>query len=125
MDEQARELTRYLLFADEAALPPGGISPDPEFKSAFLERRRTTSAGLSLKDLDLKGRLFQHRCSYMIYSPLFQALPAVLKGRVADRMQQALKDRGGDREFDYLPLAEKRDIRGILKATLPEFAALW
>jgi hypothetical protein len=73
----------------------------------------------------MKSRLFKHRCSYMIYSPLFGALPAVLKSRVADRMRQALQDRGGDREFDYLPLVEKRNIRGILKATLPELTASW
>ena len=125
LDEQAHRLTRYLLFADEAAIPAGGVVPDPEFKSVFLEQRRKTSSGLSLKDLELTSRLFQHRCSYMIYSPIFQALPPVLKSRVYRRMQEALGDRGGDKEFAYLTPAEKRSIRGILKATLPDLQASW
>src|SRR5204863_5461577 len=33
--EQAEIITRYLLFADEAPLPPSGFAGDPEFKVGF------------------------------------------------------------------------------------------
>jgi hypothetical protein len=35
LDERADELTRYILFADEAALPPAGIEGDSAFRDAF------------------------------------------------------------------------------------------
>jgi len=120
LDEQAKIVTRYLLFADEVPLPGGGVDPDATYKTDFLADRRATSEGLSLKDLDLKTRLFKHRCSYMIYSAIFQELPGVLKNRVYQRLKAALKETPANEEFKYLPAAERRAIRGILKATLPE-----
>jgi hypothetical protein len=75
LDGQADILTRYLLFADEAPLPPGGIKPDSACQADFLANRRRDAEGASLKDLDLETRMFKYRCSYMIYSPAFQGLP--------------------------------------------------
>ena len=46
LSEQARTLVRYLLFADEAPLPAGGVDGDPAYKAAFL-RNRKTAAGTS------------------------------------------------------------------------------
>lgn len=125
LDEQAAIVVRYLLFADEALLPAGGIEPDPTFKADFLGNRRTAAGGLSLKDLDLTTRLFQHRCSYMIYSPVFQELPEVMKTRIYERLQKALKDGNSDKEFAFLPSAEKKTIRAILKATLKDLPPSW
>ena len=125
LNEQARVVVRYLLFADEAPLPAGGIEPDPAFKTEFLRNRRPAAGGRSLKDLDLTTRLFKHRCSYMIYSPVFEGLPAVMKMRIYDRLQTALKDGNSDQEFAFLPTAEKRTVRAILKATLKDLPLAW
>jgi hypothetical protein len=53
LDEQARVVTRYLLFADEVPLPAGGVEGDAAFKSDFLRNRRAVSDGASLRDFDL------------------------------------------------------------------------
>jgi len=123
LDEQARLITRYLLFADEAALPAGGVEGDAAYKADFLRTRRATENGLSLKDFDLRTRLFKHRCSYMIYSPIFSALPAPMKERIYRRLAAALNSRNPEKEYDYLPRAEREAIRRILNATLADFPA--
>lgn len=110
LGEQAKILAGYLMFEDEAPLPAGGVEGDPEFKSAFLSQRKTGPAGASLKDFDLQTRLFKHRCSYMIYTPLFQALPAPLKQSIYRRILDS-------------KLEEQGTIAGILRATLPDFPA--
>jgi hypothetical protein len=125
LDQQARALTRYLLFADEVPLPTGGIAGDGEFKREFASVRRIGPGGASLKDFDLRTRLFQYRCSYMIYSLAFQGLPPEIKQRVFTRLAQALDTAKPDKEYAYLPAPEKQSIRGILKATLPELPKNW
>lgn len=113
----ARELVRYILFAEEAVLPLNGIEGDAAFKSDFLANRRAHQ-GASLKDLDLATRLFKHRCSYMIYSPVFAALPPLAKGAVIRELRHALL---GESDLSaHLSAPEKFTIRSILRATLPE-----
>ena len=121
LDEQARILTRYILFADEVALPSGGVIGDADYRKEFAHNRRATADGRSLKDFDLQTRLFSFRCSYMIYSPVFEGLPMLVKQRVFARMNDALS--GKESEFAYLPASERQTIQQILRATLPEFAA--
>jgi hypothetical protein len=124
LDAEARGLTRYLLFADEVPLPPGGIAGDAAFKADFLRARRA-AAGASLKDFDLQTRLFRQRCSYMIYSTAFTGLPPVMKQRIYRRLGEALNPARPDAEYAYLPPAEKQSIRAILRATLPDLPPGW
>jgi len=123
-DEQARIITRYLLFADEVPLPAGGVEGDAPFKTDFLSTRRVVD-GMSLKDFDLRTRLFKHRCSYMIYSPVFTGLPLAMKQRVYQRLAQALSLENQNADFVYLPPAERLAIRAILKATLADLPPGW
>ena len=123
LDAQARIITRYLLFADETPLPAGGVAGETEYKEAFRNNRHMTVDGFSLKDFDLETRLFKHRCSYMIYSPVFTGLPSAMKQRVYQALREALNTEQA--EFSYLPAAEKRAIRHILKATLPDVPTGW
>ena len=124
LDEQARLLTRYLLFADEAPLLPG-MTVDAAFKADFLKTRRAVPGGASLKDFDLQTRMFRNRCSYMIYNPIFTALPRELKQRIYAQLGSALSTTKPNAEYGYLPAAEKQVIRTILKATLTDLPSLW
>lgn len=125
LEDQARKLTRYLLFADEAPMPLGGIEGDATFRTEFRRNRRLSADGISLKDFELNTRLFKHRCSYMIYSPLIQGAPAILKDALRRHLILALQETPAHSEFQYLPAAEKAAIRRILKATSTEFANAW
>ncbi len=117
MDEIAWRLVRYLLFSGEAALPAGGLKPEPELQAAFSARRIAGPSGRSLRDLELGTRLFVNRCSYMIYTHGFSALPGELKQRVLRGLALALGEKGAPSEFAYLPAEEKRSIRLILRET--------
>ena len=77
-----RETADYLLFVDEAPLaaPVRGVS---EFAKSFSGSGPRDRKGRSLRELDLQTRLFKYRCSYMIYSPAFDALAGRSEGRGA------------------------------------------
>ena len=121
LDEQAKIITRYVLFADEVPLSAGGVEGDAAYKADFLSTRRATADGISLKDFDLRTRLFKHRCSYMIYSPVFAGLPVPMKERIYRALASALNTTNPNKDYAYLPAAEKEAIRRILAATLPDF----
>lgn len=118
LNEHARELIRYILFADEAELPRNGVEGDPAFMKVFSERRVPASNGVSLRDFDLRTRLFKYRCSYMIYTPGFLGMPPEFLERLWMGMDTVLKETGGPAEFNYLPPEEKRAIRQILRETV-------
>ncbi len=125
LDQQADLLVQYLLFKDEAALPKGGIKGELLFLRDFQRNKKPTTAGISLKDLDLQTRLFKHRCSYMIYSAQWGALPAILKQRVYAKLGQALADNSSVTDYAYLSLVERRNIRSILQQTLKDLPSGW
>jgi hypothetical protein len=108
-----------LLFARGARLPEG-IAKNEAFTKAFMADARRSRAGDSLKDLQLEGRLFRNRCSYLIYSEAFAALPADLKGRIYHVLFAALRDDDPASRYGYLEKDEKRRIFDILMETHPE-----
>ncbi len=115
--KQATLLTRYLLFSDEAKFPTGGIGGNPVLKKDFAAHARRTKAGLSLRDFDLRTRIFKHRCSYMIHSAAFTGLPAPLKQHIFTELRGALNPAKPHPASAHLPAAEKRAIAAILTAT--------
>jgi hypothetical protein len=121
----AEELVRYLLFADEAKFPAGGIRVDPKYREDFLADRREASNGISLKDLDLETRLFKHRCSYLIYSDVFESTSDLFRQQVYQLLGEAISTEKPDPDFAYLSDAEKKAIRGILRETLSDLPEGW
>ena len=80
--------------------------------------------GRSLRQLDLKQRLMRYPCSYMIYSPAFDALPQDLKAAIYDRMWIILSGRDRGAKYTKLSLADRQAIVEILRATkrdLPDY----
>ncbi len=113
--KHATALTHYLLFADEAKFPANGIEGDAQLKKDFAAGARRIKTGQSLRDFDLRTRMFKHRCSYMIHSAAFTGLPAPLKQQVLTNLRAALT--GNHPSSAHLPVAEKRAIAAILTAT--------
>lgn len=125
LGHQADILTRYLLFVDEATLPKGGIKGEATFIRDFQRNKKATTASLSLKDFDLQTHLFKYRCSYMIYSAQWEALPAILKQRVYEKLAEALRDGNNAAGYAYLSLLERRNIRSILQQTIKDLPTGW
>ena len=87
-----RETADYLAFSNEARLtaPITGVSG---FAKVFAARTPHDRHGRSLAELDLQTRLFKYRCSYMIYSPAFDALPAEARAALFARLRSLVTDR--------------------------------
>ena len=122
LEDKAKALVRYLLFADEVPLP--GVEGDSVFKAEFM-KAGVAVGGASLREFDLKTRLFKHRCSYMIHSAIFAGMPREMKLLVYRHLALALSETQPDKAYSYLPLPEKRTIRAILKATMKDAPAGW
>lgn len=124
IEERAQELARYIVFADEAKFPAKGIVGDPKYAEDFLRDRKMTKAGLSLKDFDMKTRIFKHRCSFMLYTDTWKHAPRELKDRVYYHMAGYLRDQP-DAQHAHIPPAERLAIRSILKETVTDLPSWW
>jgi hypothetical protein len=119
----AAQIVDYMLFVDEAPFP-GKMSGTSGFAAKFAARGPGDSKGRSLRQLDLERRLMRYPCSYMIYSPAFDALPAELKDAIYRRLWQVLS--GGEKaaKYTWLEPADRRTIIEILRDTkrgLPDY----
>lgn len=124
IEERAQEMARYIMFADEAKFPSRGITGDPAYAQDFLRDRKLTEAGLSLKDFDMRTRMFKHRCSYMLYTDTWKQAPKELKERIYYHMALYLRDQP-DAHHAHLAPAERMAVRGILKETMNDLPAWW
>jgi hypothetical protein len=116
-------VVQYMLFCEEAPLsdPIKGLSG---FTEEFVKRGPRDGQGRSLRDFDLKRRLFAYPCSYVIYSEAFEALPAAVKDYVLRRLWEVLSGKDASKEFAHLSVTDRRVILEILRATktnLPEY----
>jgi hypothetical protein len=112
IEPTAAELVRYLLFADETALT-APIEGGRAFAEAFARAAVRDGRGRSLRDFDLKSRMFRYRCSYLIHSPQFDGLPAQARELVWKKLNAVL--RGA--EPSHLGEAERQAILEILQET--------
>ncbi len=112
------KLLKYLLFSEEFTLtsPIAGVS---SFREDFSSRGPKDSRGRSLRDFDLQTRLFKYPCSYLIYSPAFDALPAPVREHVARRLRDILAGSDKSPEFLHLSAADRQNILEILRETKP------
>ncbi len=113
-----------LLFRGAAPLPEGVVGHEA-FKRTFVANAQRDESGHTLKDLQLSNRLFANRCSYLIYSESFTALPEQLKRRILQRLHAALVDEAPSGRYAYLDTAERKRIYSILRATHPDAKAAW
>jgi len=117
-------LVEYLLMSSEAPLT-ARLQGTSTFAAEFAERGPRDRHGRSLRDLDLERRLFKYPCSYLIYSPSVQALPAEAKDHLCRRLWEVLT--GADRSpaFAHLSAEDRTAIREILQDTLPGLPDYW
>jgi len=117
--EAARDLVDYLLFVDEAPLA-GPVRGTSGFAESFPARGPRDGQGRSLRDLDLTRRLFRYPCSYMIYTPAFDALPEMARQAVYERMWAVLSGEEDGARYARLSLEDRRAVVEILRATKPD-----
>ncbi len=121
--EAANSVADAMLFANEAPLP-NAIEGTSGFEEMFSAEGPRDSEGRSLRQFDLQTRLMRYPCSYMIYSPAFDALPDDLKQAIYDRMWIILSGRDTAKKYAKFSLADRQAIVEILRATkknLPDY----
>ncbi|QDU98230.1 hypothetical protein [Lignipirellula cremea] len=115
------KLLAYLLFAEEFPLT-SPIQGTSTFARDFQAKGPRDSKGRSLRDLDLQTRMFKYPCSYLIYSPAFDALPPTVKSYVTERLLAILEGQDESRTFAHLTTDDRKAILDILRETKPD---LW
>lgn len=115
---------KYLLFTEEAPLtsPVRGTS---SFTKDFSNEGPKDKKGRSLRDFDLRTRLFKYPCSYLIYSEAFDELPEKMKANLYQRLYDILTDKDKSAEFRSLTTADRRAILEILRDTKPGLPDYW
>ncbi|MCU1326758.1 MAG: hypothetical protein JWN34_2128 [Bryobacterales bacterium] len=123
-ERSAEQLVRYLLFAKEAKLA-GPVHGDSGYAEEFAARGPRDARGRSLRDFDLRTRIFRYPCSYLIYSEAFDTLPEPAKEFIWRRLFEVLSGRDQTPEYAELSAEDRRAILEILVATKPGIPAEW
>ena len=116
VDTAVEDLVDYALFSGEAKLtePVNGVSG---FAEEFQRGGAKDPKGRSLRDFDLKTRMFRYRCSYMIYSEAFDSMPRIVRDRFYQRLWEVLSGQDSSPAFSHLSTADRKAILEILRAT--------
>ena len=124
LDFVVGEVVSYMLFANEAHIlePMAGVS---SFAKTFPERGPRDKQGRSLRDFDLKTRLFRYPLSYMIYSPSLDALPDVAKTQVYQRIYDVLTGKDSSADFNRLTAEDRLAILEIVRETKAGLPKYW
>jgi hypothetical protein len=123
VDSAAEQLVKFMLFAEEAKITDS-IKGTSEFAHEFARIGPRDRHGRSLRDFDLNTRLFKYPCSYLIYSPAFDGLPASVKERVYQQLWNVLTGRVMGKQYAHLSDTDRQAIREILigtKSGLPDY----
>jgi hypothetical protein len=108
----ANEVVDYLLFIDEAPLPEP-VRGSSGFAERFSATGPSDHQGRSLHQIDLTQRLMKYRCSYLIYSPAFDALPPAVKEPIFRRLWQVLS--GQERDARYQSALSRADRQAVIE----------
>ncbi len=124
MTKAVDDLADYMLGVDGAALtaPVKGVSG---FTERFAAQGVKDSKGRSLREFDLRSRLFRYPISFMIYSPAFDALPPEPKAQLYRRLADVLTGRDGSPKYARLSQADRDAAFEIVAATKRDLPAFW
>lgn len=124
LDNLAEELLKYMLMTEEAKLTEP-VTGSSTFAEEFSQRGPFDKQGRSLRQLDLKTKLFKYPCSYLIYSEAFNALPPAIYDRIMSRLLRILDGKDPSPAFAHLTTDDRRAILTILLETKPNLPANW
>jgi hypothetical protein len=118
------EMVTYMLFADETPLkePIVGVST---FTKTFPQRGPRDRKGRSLRDFDLKTRMFKYPLSYMIYSEAFDNMPPWVLDRVYRKLYDVLTNKDTSEKYKKISAADREAVLEILRDTKPNLPDYW
>ncbi|MFK7769684.1 MAG: hypothetical protein AB8B55_20920 [Mariniblastus sp.] len=116
----AENLVEHLLMCDEFPLT-SPVAGSGNFSNEFATRGKRDSQGRSLRDFDLRTRMFKYPCSFLIYSESFAGLPDEVRIPTLTRLVEVLDGRDESKKFEHLSTDVRQAIEQILVETKPEF----
>jgi len=119
LDSAVEDIVSELFFADEAELsqPVKGVST---FTETFPRRGPRDKQGRSLRDFDLRKRMFRYPLSYMIYSGVFDNMEETVRTRVYRRVYDVLTGKDTSTKYARLSAEDRTNILAILRDTKPD-----
>lgn len=117
-------IATYMLFAEAAPLldEVKGVST---FSQTFPQRGPADSKGRTLREFDLKTRLFKYPLSYMIYSKAFDAMPQYVRDGVYRRLYDVLIGKDQSPKFAKLSATDRRNVLEIVRETKKGLPSYW
>ncbi|MFN7925791.1 MAG: hypothetical protein U0Q16_37165 [Bryobacteraceae bacterium] len=116
-------LVKNLLLVAEPKLEDR-VAGTSGFAQDFPKRGPRDRRGRSLREFDLKTRLFKYPCSFLIYTEAFDQLPKQARDYVLKRMWQVLSGEDQSKEFASLSKQDRAAVLDILidtKTGLPDY----
>lgn len=113
------DLADYLTFVDDAPLPAALDAPSP-FAVRLAAEGPADASGRSLRRLNLRTRLLEYPCSYVVTSPAFDALPEALRRAVYQAIAANLTAATPRRRLAGVPRAVRLAALDILRAIKPD-----
>ena len=122
--QDVADLVDYMTFVDEARLPEPvkGVST---FTATFPSRGPKDAAGRSLRDFDLRTRLFRYPVSYLIDSPSFAALPDMARNEILRQVYDRLTGASADARRLVAPASARRAALTIIRETVRNLPPYW
>jgi hypothetical protein len=117
-------LVEYLLFSGEAKLIDE-VRGSSDFAAEFQSRGPRDAKGRSLRDFDLKTRMFRYPCSYLIYSSAITGLPDAARDYVYRRLREILTAQDPGKKFSHLSVSDRAAVAEILRATKADLREVW
>ncbi|HXI52634.1 MAG TPA: hypothetical protein VNH84_14060 [Candidatus Saccharimonadales bacterium] len=117
-------LVKYMLFAEETPLT-AAVQGAPAFVQGFTAQGPKDGRGRSLRDFDLQTRIFKYPCSYLIYSPAFDALPEEARMKIYRRIYDVLRSKEDMPGYERLSADTRQAIFEILRETKPGLPDYW
>ncbi|MCA9119569.1 MAG: hypothetical protein H6822_11405 [Planctomycetaceae bacterium] len=120
----AEKLVEAILMVDEYEFSDT-ISGTSSFAKDFEVRGPFDTQGRSLRQFDLKRRLFRYPCSFLIYSDAFDGLPKRIRQQVYSRLWEILTGADQSQQFAHLTTTDRRAILEILDETKQDLSQSW
>lgn len=124
IEEKSNDLLSYILFKNEAKLPQSINFESSTFISDFEKKQGESSSSNGLRKLNLKTRLLENRCSYMVFSNSFLGLPEQFKKILLRKLKLILQNKNGGGHFSYLTAKEKVNILDSLNESMIGFSRI-
>jgi len=120
IDLAATRVVKHLLMCDEFPLTDQIVGSSGYTKD-FRSRGKRDSQGRSLRDFDLRTRVFCYPCSYLIHSDAFDGLPKLVRDRILKQLATVLTNEDNSTDYQHISPVLQREILEILRDTKPEF----